>query len=104
MDTGLQCLASAEHPSVGVEMAQRRCDRSGFFGWVLDAHADRDTSTTPRVPVFLSMPAQEYEKPKTDRAWLLNATMNGGGAADESPDDGNPRQRHRRDQAADRLP
>ena len=46
MNTRLQCLACAEHPPVGAEMIQRRCDRAGFFERVFDAHEDKYTSTT----------------------------------------------------------
>ena len=54
MDTGLQSIASAQHPPLGAEMIQRRRDRLGFFGRVLDAHADKHTSNSRRPPVFLS--------------------------------------------------
>jgi len=54
MDTGLQSLASAEHPTVGAEMIQRRCHRSGFFRSVRDAHVDKDTSKSRPPASFLS--------------------------------------------------
>jgi hypothetical protein len=56
MDTGLQSLASAEHPTVGAEMIQRRCHRSGFFRSVRDAHVDKDTSKSrPPASFFIQM-------------------------------------------------